>query len=55
MYDSSFDYDAIYKYDILNIHKYLMIKNNIKECSGLLSKLILLIMLILCYSVLVDL
>ena len=55
VYDSSFDYDAIYKYDISNIHKYLMIKNNIKECSGLLSKLILLIMLILCYSVLVDL
>ena len=29
MYDISVDYDAIDKSDILNIHKYLMAKNNI--------------------------
>ena len=29
MYDVSFDYDATDKSHILNIHKYLMVKNNI--------------------------
>ena len=29
MYDFSVDYNSIYKSDILNIHKYLMVKNNI--------------------------
>ena len=29
MHDISVDYDAIDKSDILNIHKYLMAKNNI--------------------------
>ena len=29
-YDLWVDYDAIHKSDILNIHMYLMIKNNIK-------------------------
>ena len=28
-YDFSVDYNSIYKFDILNIHKYLMTKNNI--------------------------
>ena len=31
------DYSSIDKSDILNIHKYLMIKNNIKQCSALLN------------------
>ena len=30
VYDFSVDYDSIDKSDILNIHKYLMTKNNIK-------------------------
>ena len=30
VYDSSVDYNSIDKSDILNIHKYLMKKNNIK-------------------------
>ena len=30
MYNGSTDYDATDKSDILNIHKYLMVKNNIK-------------------------
>ena len=30
VYDFSIDYNSIDKYDILNIHKYLMTKNNIK-------------------------
>ena len=30
VYDFSVDYNSINKSDILNIHKYLMIKNNIK-------------------------
>ena len=29
VYDFSVDYNSVDKYDILNIHKYLMIKNNI--------------------------
>ena len=35
VYDFSIDYNAIDKSDILNIHKYLLVKNNIKQCSGL--------------------
>ena len=30
MHDVSFDYNSVDKSDILSIHKYLMIKNNIK-------------------------
>ena len=30
VYDISFDYNSVNKSDILNIHKYLMAKNNIK-------------------------
>ena len=30
--DFSVDYNSIDKSDILNIHKYLMIKNDIKQC-----------------------
>ena len=30
VYNFSVDYDAIHNSDILDIHKYLMIKNNIK-------------------------
>ena len=36
LYDFSVDHNAIDKSDILKIHKYLMVKNNIR-CSGLLS------------------
>ena len=32
VYDFSVDYNAIDKSDILNIHKYLMVKNNITYC-----------------------
>ena len=35
VYDFSIDYNAVDKSDILNIHKYLFVKNNIKQCSGL--------------------
>ena len=35
------DYSFIDKSDILNIHKYLMIKNNIKQCLALLNKCLL--------------
>ena len=39
VYDFSVDYDAIAVDDILNIHKYLMKKNNITwKCLGLLKK-----------------
>ena len=41
MYDFSIEYSAIDKSDILNIHKYLMVKNNIKQCLGLLNKYLL--------------
>ena len=30
VYDFSVDYNAIHKFDRLNIHKYLMVENNIK-------------------------
>ena len=38
MYDFLVDYNSIDKSDILNIHKYLRTKNNIKQCSALLHK-----------------
>ena len=41
VYDFSLDYDAIDKFDILHFHKYLMVMNNIKQCSGLLNKCLL--------------
>ena len=41
VYDFSDDYSAIDKSDILNIHKYLMAKNNIKQCSNLLNQCLL--------------
>ena len=34
VYGFSADCNSIVKFDILNIHKYLMIKNNIKQCSA---------------------
>ena len=37
VYDFSVDYDAIPVDDILDIHKYLMEKNNIKWCLDLLK------------------
>ena len=36
-YDFLVDYDSTDVADMLNIHKYLMVKNNIK-CSDLLNK-----------------
>ena len=36
--DFSVDCNSIDKSDILNIHKYLRTKNNIKFCSALLNK-----------------
>ena len=41
VYDFSVDYNSIDKSDILNIHKNLMSKNNIKQCSTLLRKCLL--------------
>ena len=41
VYDFPFDYNSIDKPDMLNIHKYLMTKNNIKQCSPLLNKCLL--------------
>ena len=39
VYDFSVDYDAIVVDDILDIHKYLMRKNNIiQKCFGFLKK-----------------
>ena len=39
VYDFSVNYDAIVVDDVLDIHKYLMKKNNIiQKCSGLLKK-----------------
>ena len=40
MYDFSVDYNVINKSDILNIRKYLMVKNNIK-CFVILNKFLL--------------
>ena len=36
VYDFSVNYKYFDKSDILNIHKYLMTKNNIKQCSACL-------------------
>ena len=41
MYDFSVYYTSIDKSDLLNIHKYLMIKNDIKKCPALLIKWLL--------------
>ena len=40
MYDFSVDYDAIDKSNILNIHKYLMIKISLKQCLDFLKTFI---------------
>ena len=40
VYDFLVDYKVIDKFDILNIHKYLMVKNSTKKCSSLLNKCI---------------
>ena len=41
VYDFPVDYDATDKSDILNIYKYLMTMNNIKQCLNLLKKCLL--------------
>ena len=41
VYDFSVNYNSIDKFDILNIHKYPMTKNNIKQCLALLNKCLL--------------
>ena len=41
VYDVSVNYNAIDKSGILNILKYVIIKNNIKQCSNLLNMLLL--------------
>ena len=41
VYDFSVDHSSVKKEDILNIHKYLMIKNDIKWCLIFLKKLLL--------------
>ena len=38
VYDFLVDYNSIDKSDILNIRKYLMVNDNIKQCSGWLNK-----------------
>ena len=38
LYDFSVDHSSIKKEGILNIHQYLMVKNNIKKCLRLLKK-----------------
>ena len=38
LYDFSVVYEIIVKSDVLNIHQYLMVKNNIKYCLALLRK-----------------
>ena len=40
VYDFSVDHNPIKREDILNIHLYLMIKNNIRKCLGYLKKII---------------
>ena len=37
----SVDHSSIEKEDILNIHEYLIVKNNIQECLGILKKCLL--------------
>ena len=41
LFDFSVDYNSLDKSVILNIRKYLMTKNNKKQCSGLLNKCLL--------------
>ena len=41
VYDFSVNYNCVDKSDILNIHKYLMTKHNIKLWSALLNKCLL--------------
>ena len=41
VYDVSVNYNVIDKSGILNILKYVIIKNNIKQCSNLLNMLLL--------------
>ena len=41
VYDFSVDYSPVDRSDILNIHKYLIVKNNVKSCSSLLYKCLL--------------
>ena len=41
VYDFSVDYDAIAADDILDSHKYLMKKNDIKQCFSSLKKCLL--------------
>ena len=48
VYNFPVDYNSIDKSDILNNHKYLMTKNNIKLCTALSSKCLLY------YCILVD-
>ena len=38
VHDFSGDYDSIDVDDILDVHKYLMVNNNITLCPGLLNK-----------------
>ena len=38
VYDFSVDFTLIWKEYVLNIHDYLMIKNNTRQCLVLLSK-----------------
>ena len=41
VYGFSVDYNAINKFDILNISKFLMVKSTIKQCYRLLNKCLL--------------
>ena len=41
VYYFSVDCNSLDKYDILSIHKYIMSKNNVKQCPTLLSKCLL--------------
>ena len=38
LYNFSVNLSSIKKEDILNIHRYSMIKNSVKQCLGLLKK-----------------
>ena len=41
VFDFSIDYSATDNSDMLDIHKYLMVKNNIKQCLVLFNKCLL--------------
>ena len=41
MHDYSLDYSTINKSEILNIHNYLMVKNNIFKMFGLIKQVLL--------------